>query len=119
MELELHLSMSLRKLQMELGHQGAPFSFIKLQNFDVKISKFQKNKYVDIVNDALYHCVNFQNKIHYILGSVKRQIELSVYQQQNLSLSLLLNPKFKHIYFIRKIDTWVEYNICLCPHIVL
>jgi hypothetical protein len=80
-----------------------PFQALKIQ---IQILVFFEKKYLHIANVVLYYCVNYQNKILYILGSVKiiksyknkNQIFtilfITVYGFKNLSLSFLPSPKY-------------------------
>jgi hypothetical protein len=67
---------------------------------------FQKEleKYVDIANVVLYHCVNFQNKRRYILGSVK-MTNLTKRWNQIFSL-LFMDSKILICFFMS-----LKYNI--------
>jgi hypothetical protein len=57
-------------------------------------------KYLGVVNGVLYYCVNFHNKMHYILSLVKitkfhKKTKPSFqHELQNLNLSTLLSPKY-------------------------
>jgi hypothetical protein len=67
--------------------------------FQKKIRK----KYVDIANVVLCHCVNFQYKIRYILGSVKMT---NLTKRSNQIFSLLFMDSKILIFFIS-----LKYNI--------
>jgi hypothetical protein len=86
--------------------------------FKFQIQTFKKVQKKYLVNVLLYHCVNFQNKIHCILGSAKMtksSFQCIVHYSSSMTKSqfvILAEPKVP-TYFVLKIYTLIETTLSM------